>query len=201
MHWYTEEEIQFLRDNVTGRSRAELTKLFNERFNLALTENQIAGALKNRKLVTGRDCRFRPGQAPHNKGTKGLQRGGEETQFKPGQIPWNYKPVGTERVNTDGYTEIKVADPKTWKGKHIIIWEEANGPVSKGYVVIFANGDKGNVVPENLLLVSRAQLAQMNRNHLIKNDAELTRTGMVIADVLLKIGERKRQRKKKGVST
>ena len=105
-------------------------------------------------------------------------------------------PVGTERTNTDGYVEIKIADPNKWKGKHRIIWEETHGPIPKGHVVIFADGNRRNFDPDNLLLVSRAQLARMNQTHLIKNDAELTKTGVIVADVLSKIGERKRKGKR-----
>jgi hypothetical protein len=154
-----------------------------------------------RGLRNERDCRFntghqptqfKKGMTPWNKGKKGTG-GWEPTQFKKGKMPWNYKPVGTERINTDGYVEIKIADPKTWKGKHIIIWEEANGPVPKGHVLIFADGNQQNVTVENLLLVSRRELAVMNKRGLISGDSELTKTGVVIADIYLKIGERKRK--------
>lgn len=53
--------------------------------------------------------------------------------------------------------------------------------------------------PENLLLVSRAQLARMNQKGLIQNDVELTKTGIIIADIYNKIGERKkRTRRRRG---
>ena len=108
-------------------------------------------------------------------------------------MPYNYKPVGTERINGDGYIYIKVADPRTWKAKHRIIWEEVNGVVPKGHALIFADGNRLNVVFENLVLVSKRQLAVMNKHRLIAQDADLTKTGVIVADVYLKIGERKRK--------
>lgn len=88
--------------------------------------------------------------------------------------------------------DIKVAEGqkhKNWKGKHIVIWEAANGPVPKGHVVIFGDGNIRNFVPGNLLLVSRKQLVRLNQMNLIQEDAELTRTGILIADICNKIGE------------
>lgn len=131
--------------------------------------------------------------APWNKGKKGVTCGGKETQFGKGRKPWNYRPVGSERTNVDGYVEIKIADPKTWKAKHVLLWEAAHGPIPKGHVVIFADGNKQNVTLENLLLLSRRELAVMNKKGLIANDAELTKAGVVVADIYLKIGERKRK--------
>lgn len=195
MHFYTTEQIQFLRENIAGKSYAEVTSLINEHFGLALTVEQIKGVLARYKLCNGWDGRFPPGLTPHNKGTKGIQMGGKETQFKPGAMPWNYKPVGTERTNTDGYVEIKVADPHSWKGKHLIVWEAAHGPVPAGHVVIFADGNRQNVILDNLLLVSRRELAVMNKRGLISVETELTKMGLAVANIYLKIGERKRRGK------
>lgn len=195
MHFYTTGQIQFLKDNIAGKSYAEVTNLINEHFGLALTMVQIKGVLARYKLCDGLDGRFRPGQTPYNKGTKGIKKGGEKTQFKPGSKPWNYRPIGTERTNTDGYVEIKVADPHRWKGKHLIIWEAEHGPVPAGYVVIFADGNRQNVTLDNLLLLSRRELAVMNKRGLISVKPELTKTGLAVANIYLKIGERKRRGK------
>jgi len=195
MHIYTKDEKDYLQEIVFGRSHKEIAALFNLHFDLDLSVGQIKGAIARYKLHTGRDGRFRPGDIPYNKGKKKWYAGGEATQFKSGNRPWNYKPVGTERTNTDGYVEIKIADPKTWKGKHLIIWEQSHGPVPKGYAVIFADGNKQNVVLENLLLVSRRELAVLNKKGLISPDAELTKAGVTIANIHMKITERKRQKK------
>jgi hypothetical protein len=100
------------------------------------------------------------------------------------------RPVGSERVNVDGYTEIKVSDPNKWRCKHVVIWEAHNGPMPKGYAIIFGDGNKENFELDNLILVSRQQLLTLNRNRLIQNDADLTRTGVIIADLYQKISQR-----------
>jgi len=195
-HHYTSEQIEFIKQNVAGRGNAELTELFNKHFNLELGVNQIKGFKKNHKLSSGLTGHFPKGNVPFNKGRKGISyEGMKATQFKKGHKPWNYKPVGSERVNGDDYVDIKIADPNKWKGKHILIWEAANGPVPKGYAIIFGDGNKRNFNLDNLLLVSRKQLVRLNQKNLISDDAELTKTGIIIADIFNRIGERKRSKK------
>ncbi|MCY9097417.1 HNH endonuclease [Bacillus inaquosorum] len=194
-HRYSAEEKEFIKNNVKGRSNAELLKIFNEHFGLNLTKSQIAAFKKNHRLSSGLDGKFKPGHVPFNKGKKGLMCGGKETQFKKGQRALNYRPIGSERVSVDGYIEIKVADPGKWRMKHLVLWEEANGPIPKGHCLLFLDGNKLNVSLDNLQLITRSQLVRMNQNGLISTDADLTKTGVIVAEILSKIGERKRNRK------
>jgi uncharacterized protein YggU (UPF0235/DUF167 family) len=196
IHKYTKEQVEFLAKNVKGRTLAELTKMFNKKFNVNLKDEQISNA-KNRyglysDLPGGQ---LKKGHTPWNKGMKGLQMGGKETQFKKGNIPTNYRPVGSERITKNDIIEIKIADPNEWRSKHVHIWEKANGPVPKSHVVIFGDGNRRNFDLNNLILVSRVQLARLNQNHLIADNADLTRSGIIIADIISKINERKKIKK------
>lgn len=195
MHWWSEEELEYLREHYKIYTITELLPLFNEHFNVAVTYDQLKGALSRNKILSGRDGRFPKGNEPFNKGMKGINFGGRQTQFKKGNRPQNYRPVGSERVNVDGYTEIKVADPRTWKLKHNVVWEEANGKVPRGQCVIFLDGNKNNITLDNLQLVTRKQLVRLNQNHLISDNPEVTKTGIIIADIYGKISERKKNHK------
>ena len=88
---------------------------------------------------------------------------------------------------------MKTANPKTWKPKHRIVWETANGSVPKGHTIIFADGNRLNISIDNLLMVTRAQLAIMNKRGLISNEPEATKAGILVADIFMKISERKRK--------
>ncbi|MBJ6945602.1 HNH endonuclease signature motif containing protein, partial [Vibrio cholerae] len=72
---------------------------------------------------------------------------------------------GSERVNVDGYVEIKVAEPKTWKLKQRVIYENEIGPIPDGYKVRFLDGDKTNFEPSNLVLVSSSENAFLNKSY------------------------------------
>lgn len=187
-HKYTDKQKEFIRKNAIGKSTKELTNMINEKFDINLKSNQIRAYKKNHKIVSGLDSKFSKGHTPWTKGKKRTWH--SLTEFKKNSVPHNYLPVGTERVNGNGYIDIKIADPKTWKAKHIIIWEEKNGKVPEGYKLAFADQDKSNVSLENIILVSKQQQLIMNKKGLFFKDAEITRTGAIIAKVHQSIYER-----------
>lgn len=120
---------------------------------------------------------FKKGLAPWNKGKKGLMIGGIETQFKKGHKPQNYMPIGTEMIDGEGYLKRKVSDTGTqvqrWRYVHVLNWEAMNGPIPKGYILAFIDGNKQNVAIENLQLISRAE--NMKRNSLHNYPPEIAR--------------------------
>lgn len=194
LHTFTSDQARFMKENVKGISNKELTDRFNAHFDTNLGINQIKTYKKNHKLSSGLNGQFKKNHVPFNKGKKGIG-GWKPTEFKKGHIPKNYMPVGSERVNGDGYVDIKIADPNKWKCKHILIWEKNNGPIPKDHVVIFGDGNKRNFSPDNLILVSRQQLLILNRKKLIQKDIELTKSAVIITKVYQKMYERKARTK------
>jgi len=197
---FTNDQKAFIKENVKGLSNQKLTELVNQTFGLAVTVKQMKSWKHNRKISSGLTGHFGKGHSPANKGTKGIYNvGGNRTSFKKGQKPLNYRPVGTERIDRDGYTLIKVSDEGTWqhrwKLKHKVLWEKVNGPVPKGHCLIFLDGNKSNLDLDNLQLVTRKQLARLNQNHLISDNPEITKTGIIIADIYSMIGDRKKSTK------
>lgn len=194
MKRYPKEVKEFIKENYVGVGPKEMTEMLNKKFGTNYTRTQIKGYYANNKINSGLNGFFRKGYKPWNAGLKGVVTGGVETQFKKGNKPANWMPIGSERINCDGYVDVKIADGKkqrNWKGKHLLIWEKHNGPVPAGHAVIFGDGDNRNFELSNLILVSRKQLLVMNRNNLIQKDANLSRTGVIIADLYSKISERK----------
>lgn len=122
----------------------------------------------------GAASRFLKGHVPANKGLKRPKGWGpgrmKETQFtkgvRRGIAVHLYQPIGAERISIDGYLQRKVNDDlplqRRWRAVHVLVWEEANGPVPAGHVVRFRNGDKRDIRLENLECVSRQ--AVMARN-------------------------------------
>lgn len=196
MNKYTNEMIEFLKEVTSGKTYKEITEIFNKKFNLNVTAEKIKSLLSRKKICTGtKGCLYKKGSVPWNKGKKGYM-GANRTSFKPGNIPANWKPVGSERIDTEGYTLIKIAEPRKWALKHRIIWEEFHKKkVPRGSVIIFADGDKSNFNIENLICVSRKELRVLNKCSLIKNEAELTKTGLNIAKIRIKLSELRREKK------
>lgn len=138
-------------------------RAFNDRFGLNISETALKGKCTNMGLKAPGNGKFSAGYTPWNKGMKGL-RVSMRTEFSAHNRPHNALPVGSERIKGDGYWYVKIAEPNTWKTKHQIIWEAANGPKPKNKKLIFLDGNVNNFALSNLHLVSSAELLQLNRN-------------------------------------
>lgn len=199
-HKYTAEEHEFLRSIIPGHTYKEIVEEYNRHFLEPITVSRVKGYMGNHKIKNGLTGRFEKGQVPFNKGRKGMcAKGCEKTWFQKGHLPHNTKPIGYERITRDGYVEVKVAMRPSRKDcndnfilKHRLVWEQANGPIPKGYVVTFKDGNKRNFDLDNLALISMAENQQLTRRGLRSSEAELTETGILIARADITVKKRKK---------
>ena len=91
---------------------------------------------------------------------------------------------------------IKLDNPIRWVHKHRYIYEQAYGEIPKDKVIIFLDGDKTNLSLDNLHCITRKQLMKMNQNNLFYSDPELTKVGIEVASLMLKVNEAKRRENK-----
>lgn len=194
---YPPEVRAFIAEHNKGKSAKELSDIIKSTFGVFYTTEQIKGYRARHHLNSGLTGCFEKGHTPHNKGSHTCYPGCVPTQFKKGNTPNNHRPVGSERINRDGYRERKVAEPNVWRAVHVITWEAVNGPVPKGHVVIFKDSDRMNCDISNLLPVTRAELARMNQRHLISTDPHLTEVGQNIARLISATTKKKKQRKRR----
>ena len=195
---YTEEQVQFIRENYTKRSQAEIVDLFNARFGADITLKKLKALLGNRRTNSGRTGRFPKGCKPWNYGTKGQGlTGANSGSFKKGNAPPNRRPLWSERVcPRDGFILMKVPEPDPYTGfptrykhKHVYIWEQKHGPVPKGMVVVFIDGDKTHCKIENLMLISRAELLNLNQLGYKDTPDELKPHVLVLSKLQMKTWE------------
>ena len=153
---------------VYNKSRAMGLKAPMERIRMA----SRLGAQHPKSIAT----RFPKGHIPDNKGKRVYPEVYEKmssTMFKKGHTPANHREVGSERINKDGYIEIKVAESKRWRLKHRIIWEQVNGEIPKGYNVQFKNHNPQDCRIENLYLICRADQIAKENSYLAKYPKEI----------------------------
>ena len=183
------EQAAFIAEGYKKWTLEQLTEEFNKRFNDNKTVKQIRGFTRNHSVKSGRTGCFEKGHKPHNTGLKGWQPGGRAqiNQFKKGHLPVNHRPVGSERIcSKDGYVMVKVAEPRTWRMKHIIEWEKHHGPVPKGHCLWFKDNDRTNWHIDNLMLVTRAQKAVINKLGMGTVPAEAKQAAVLLADLTMK---------------
>ena len=194
MKKYTDDIINFLREIAPGKTYKEIVEIFNKKYDLEMTTEKLSSLFGRKKIKTGTTGCFRKGFIPWNKGVKGYI-GANKTSFKKGNKPKNWRPVGSERIDSNEYTLIKVAEPNKWVFKHRLIYERKYGEISKGSVIIFADGDKNNLSIDNLLCVTREELKVLNRCRLISSVPELTKTGLNVVKLKIKLAEIRKEKK------
>ncbi|MDR1705315.1 MAG: HNH endonuclease [Clostridiales bacterium] len=189
---FSDEQVEFIRSNIAGTPLVKITNMFNARFETARTAKEIKAAIDNRHLKNGIPKKGRPSP---NKGKK-FPRGPNWDYaygFKPGQAAHNKRELGSESKRGDGYVIVKMSDDifsRGWKYKHVVLWEAANGPVPEGCRVIFADGNKHNFNIDNLILVTKAECGVMNLHGFRSSSPDLTKAGLSVARLSIKIKER-----------
>lgn len=83
-------------------------------------------------------------------------------KYKPSFL---LKPVGSERVDKDGYIRVITSEGKE-RLKHHIVWEQETGKkVGRDEVIIFLNNDRTDCRIENLYCIKRKYLGALNWRH------------------------------------
>lgn len=136
---------------------------------------------------------FVKGMTPWNKGKHNIPGGRSvETRFKKGLKPPNYQKIGTITKHKDGYRFIKLAEHK-WQLYQRYVWEKYHHEkLKRSQTVLFLDGNRDNYAPDNLMAISRKELLIINHEKLLtKNDGELSKTGVLIAKLKVKINDKK----------
>lgn len=142
VRWSCEPEMQaWMEANDAGQSLTELSTAFAREFGFPLSRPQV----NLWRSANGRQTR-----RSHGGGRKRA-------------------PVGSERDTGRGYVLVKVAEEAAvaqskdnWRMKHELVYERENGPVPEGRVIVFADGDHGNLDPANLVAVPKRLIARLN---------------------------------------
>lgn len=182
---WSDFELEVMRKHYPITSAANLAELFDreiytvyakaKRLGIAKSAEFLASAASGRTGFDGRGQggQFRPGLVPANKGKK-FPGTGSATTFKKGQVSVNTMPIGSYRVNADGFVERKFAQvpgpyTKRWIPLHRELWIAANGPIPAGHVIAFKRGarttDPAEISLEILECLTFAENLQRNSFH------------------------------------
>ena len=150
----------------------------------AYKSEMIRWADKNRGV-------FQKGNVPFNKGKKWSEYMSPEgrkileaTQFKKGNINHKNTFDGNVTIRRDSrgyyYKQIRLSK-SVWQKYHQYIWEQVNGKIPDGMLVVFKDKDTMNCNIENLELISRKE--NMERNTIHRYPKELITTIRILANV------------------
>lgn len=193
---YPEIVQKYINQNYKGAGPKDMAIQLNKIFGTKYTHSQLKTYYASRKISSGLTGCFEKGHIPPNKGKKGWYAPGcEKGWFKKEHRPLNSKPIGTRVIDRHGYAKIKIDEPNIWKHEHILIWEKANGKIQEGSVLIFRDGNKSNITLENLRMITRRELLELNCKKLRSSNPDLTDTGLLIAKVNIARSEKIKEKR------
>ena len=202
VYQYTKEQHEFLVKYYQLYEVNVLTKMFNETFNENRTTNGINKYLNDHNIHSPRDGKFKKGSEPFNKGIPQSEWMSEEgmnnckvTQFNRDKTinnaNFNARNIGDEHIDSDGYIRVKVGYDtgnkglRFWKFKHHLVYEQHYGPIPKGYMIIFLDGNPLNCDISNLKCITRRVHLYMVRYGFYKYSSEITQAGLTVCEAEL----------------
>lgn len=211
--YYTEEHIEWLKENVYGIRHKELAKRFNEHFCTNLTTRKIKRVLMSRGIKNGlnqsdltkemKQFVFDNYEGISNQELADKLNAKFGTNFKAtkfADFKWanglksgyrfevenlRKKQQLEETLRQDGYTYIKVNDE--WYAKQRYVYEKYKGKIPEGYVIIFKDGNTQNCEIDNLMLADKKLLSRVAS--LITDDKDLNETIILNGRLQIKIEE------------
>lgn len=160
---------------------------------LRALELEIPPGIRERNIQAGR---LQKGNIPSNKGKKmsrKMYRVCKPTMFKPGHLPHNTKKDGAISVRVDKrgvpYKHIRT-EPGKWVPYQRYRWELFRGPIPKRMIVTFKDGNTLNCKLSNLELITMAENAVRNKQHI---PLDLARTVITLGKLNKKIKQYEKQ--------
>jgi len=196
MRFFTPQEDAFLLENYMTLPAKRMSVMLGRSESSARQRMTLLGIVVPKEISEKfkTQSQFTKGHATFNKGKKMKDYVSHEamariskTQFKKGQIPHNTKYDGFERISKDGYIEIRVSRGK-YQLKHRVVWESVNGAIPKNMILVFKDGNKKNIVLENLELITRQQ--NMDRNTIHRYPKELKHVIKLSRKIKRKLNEK-----------
>ena len=184
---FTDEIKAFIAENYKKLTKPEILKILHSEFNATeITLSRLKNYYHYNGIRSG--IKYIHNNAGWNKSIKMKPSTYEKcsaTMFKKGRTPLNKKPIGSERVNVDGYIEIKVTESGNWALKHRYVYEQHhNVKLGRNDIVTFLDSNPLNCDIDNLIRVDRATLRTMNQNFSEYNigDAEIKKSVIALVN-------------------
>jgi len=214
-HNYTEEEVEWLKENVYGVRHEELARRFNEHFGTNLTTRKIKKVLLARRIKNGLNqsdltkemkqfifdnYKGISNQELADRVNKEFGTNFGATKFADFKCNNNLqsgyrfevenlrkKKHLAETIRQDGYVYIKIGTE--WYPKQRWVYEQAYGKLQPGEVLIFKDGDPTNCDLDNLIKVRKNVLCRVSS--LLTSDEEINNSLILNGLLLDKIKQKK----------
>ena len=163
-HYYTEEEVAWLKENQDKMTRAKLAEAFNARFGASVDRSSISDkCAKDLKL--------------HRSANTGRYGGRQKEQLQIGTIRKNQ--VGTYiKMQDSGNAHSTGYQEPYWMPLQKKIYQDAHGEIAHNQFVIFLDGNTENFDIDNLYPIDRKISVRMSQNDWWSKERESTLTAI-----------------------
>lgn len=181
-HKYSEEEKDFLRENIGKYTYEQLADALNTKFGLNVSCSSVSDLCTKRLKIhrqtnSGKFQKGKPKSVNKSVGQEVLRNG-----------YWFVKVNDKYHEGKLSYTELK----ENWKPKHRVIYEQAFGKIPQGNIVIFLDGNIENFDINNLYCVNRATHGMMCQNNWYTDNSQNTLTAIKWCELFYALKESKR---------
>lgn len=158
---FTEEANEYLRQHWREYSGRELAGHLDKLFHITVATQTVTDQL--RRLGINRGYAFKP----------------EKT------LTGKQLPIGSERIEKGRCVKVKVAQPDVWMAKAAVVM----GYDPKKYQAIFIDGNSLNVVPENIVVVSKRVHARLAKEGWLNSSEDVLMAGIKWSELLYALKE------------
>jgi len=195
---YNAEEEAFLIGFIPGHTYQESADAFNKAFPdhyRKVSRTMINAFCERHGLTTGNNHRYPKGHIPANKGKKvPREKQSIAGQFKPGENRRTL-PLGSERLEKSGYLWVKVGQPRKWRKKHLVVWEQEHSRLPPGHVILFRDGNRLNCNIDNLALVTKSEHTYIIKTGIKWESPEIFDSLLMTARLRMKIIDKETKKK------
>lgn len=139
---YTSEMTDWIRENSKGVEWDDLAPLFNEMFGCDKTARQLRSHAHD----------------------NGIHNGIYHDNPYGHKVTRPARPVGSKRLDKDGYVVVKVAEPCKWRREQLVVWEQYHEPIdTRKEMLIHLDGNRQNNAIENLYKTDRRIIGIINQ--------------------------------------
>lgn len=163
---FTDEQVEFIRENILDMSTRDCAKAFSEFFNEPLGQTELRRVMKRNNIEASvKRNDFIP------VGTERYSSYYQCILVKVGEYHCH---------KGDNRTERNYKRNCNWKLKQNLIWEQANGKeLPWRWVVIFLDGDRTNYSPDNLYAVPLNVAGTIEKMRMHSEDADIYKTALI----------------------
>lgn len=174
-YFYTQEEMNYLKNIFWGNSFKDVIKKYNKKFNKNMDFNEYMAFRRKYKLKNGISQKF---------------DGANPNPNPPAPIGHEiiYYNKGLKRI------KVKVGENK-WVEKTRYIYEQHYGKIPDNCFIIFLDGNRDNYNIENLKCITTKQHRTMAGNKLYFDNKDLTETGIAVAKLMIKTKDKRKEYK------